>query len=204
MSMSEPASRRRRQTEATRSALVEAARSRFAEHGFAGTSIDDIARDAGLTKGAVYHHFTNKEQLFEQVFEQLEAELAARGAQAARGGADPLDALARGFESFLDAALEPEVRRIVLIDGPAVLGATRYQELDEQYAYAGVVAAIGAAARRGLLRPVDPDALARLLLGACASAGALVARAADPATARRATGQTLRALITGLAAGSGS
>jgi AcrR family transcriptional regulator len=200
--MSKSTSRRVRQTDATRSALLAAARARFAEHGFAGTSISDIAGDAGLTKGAVYHHFTSKEHLFELVFEAMEAELAARGAEAARGGTDPLDALARGFESFLDAALEPDVRRIVLTDGPAVLGTARYQELDEQYAYAGVVAAIEGAARRGLLRPVDPDALARLLLGACASAGGLVARADDPVAARDRTGRTLRALITGLAADS--
>lgn len=196
--MSDRQSRRQQQTDATRDALGAAARARFAAHGFAGTSIDDIAHDAGVTKGAVYHHFASKDQLFDRVFEEMEVGLAARGAAAARGGTDPLDALARGFESFLDAALEPDVRRIVLIDGPAVLGAERYQELDEKYAYAGVVAAIKRAVRLDLLGPVDPDALARLLLGACASAGALVARADDPIAARDRTAETLRQLIRGL------
>lgn len=190
--------RRQERSDATRTALLARARVRFAADGFAGTSIDDIAGDVGVTKGAVYHHFANKEELFARVFEAMEAELAARGSVAAQGSADPLEALARGFESFLDAALEPDVRRIVLTDGPAVLGAERYHELDEKYAYAGVVATIEKASRLGLLRPVDADALARLLLGACASAGALVARADDPIAARRHVGDTLRGLITGL------
>jgi AcrR family transcriptional regulator len=98
--------------------------------------VEDLARAARVTTGALYHHFPTKTALFEAVFEQAHSELMAASLAAAQGASDDLDELGRGFEAFLDAVLEPDLQRILIIDGPAVLGLARYTELDERYAFA--------------------------------------------------------------------
>jgi AcrR family transcriptional regulator len=185
--------------EATRAALVAAGRARFAAAGFGATSVEDIARDAGVTIGALYHHFPNKVEVFATVFETIEAELRDRSAAAALAvGDDPLERLLAGFDAFLDAALEPDVQRIALVVAPAVLGLERYQEIDERYGYTGILATVKAAVARGQVETEDPETLAHLLLGALMHAGTLVARADDHRAARAAVGTTLRTLLSGL------
>ncbi|MPY93795.1 MAG: TetR family transcriptional regulator [Acidimicrobiia bacterium] len=191
---------RAEQVEATRAALVAAGRARFAAAGFGGTSVEDIAREAGVTTGALYHHFPNKAELFATVFETIEAELRDRSATAAlAAGDEPLERLVAGFDAFLDAALEPDVQRIALVEAPAVLGLDRYHEIDERYGYTGILASVKAARSRGRIATEDPDTLAHLLLGALMHAGTLVARAEEPLEVRAAVGQTLRQLLDGLA-----
>src|ERR1044071_9643614 len=109
-------------TEATRGALIAAARPLFAERGYAGVGTEEIVRAAGVTRGALYHHFEGKKGLFEAVYERIEAALAPRIAPGAlAGGAKaPLDAMRAGAEMFLQACTEPEAQRIVLLDGPSV------------------------------------------------------------------------------------
>ena len=116
----------------TRAALVAAARHLFGRDGFAATSVDEIAREARLTTGALYHHFPNKTALFEAVFEAVHADLLEASLQAAVGAADEVELLTRGFDAFFDAVLEPDVQRIIILDAPAVLGLARFTELDEQ------------------------------------------------------------------------
>jgi AcrR family transcriptional regulator len=116
-------------SEATRAKLIAAARRLFAERGYAGVGTEEIVRAAGVTRGALYHHFEGKPQLLEAVYEQIEGELTEKIATGALGGSDPLDALRAGSEMFLDACLEPEVQRIVLLDAPAVLGWERWREI---------------------------------------------------------------------------
>ena len=99
----------------TRAALVAAARRLFGRDGFAATSVDEMARQARLTTGALYHHFPNKTALFEAVFEAVHADLLEASLQAAVGAADEVELLTRGFDAFLDAVLEPEVQRIIII-----------------------------------------------------------------------------------------
>jgi AcrR family transcriptional regulator len=193
------ASLRAEQVAQTRAALVAAGRQLFGASGFAATSVEDIARYARVTTGALYHHFPTKAAVFEAVFEQVHADLMAASAAAAAGASDAIELLAAGFGAFLDKVLEPEVQRIVVTDAPAVLGLARFTELDEKYAFAATVAALEAANASGALRVEDPPTLARLLFGALTRAGLLIASSPDPPATRDAVAATLRAMISGFA-----
>ncbi len=190
---------RAEQVAQTRAALVTAGRRLFGAAGFAATSVEDIAREARVTTGALYHHFPTKAAVFEAVFEQLHGELLAASAAAAADASDAVELLVAGFGAFLDKVLEPDVQRIILTDAPAVLGLARFTELDERYAFAATVAALTAADESGLLQIDDPPTLARLLLGALTRAGLLIASSPEPAATRDAVAATLRTLLTGLA-----
>jgi AcrR family transcriptional regulator len=183
----------------TRAALVTAGRRLFGQAGFAATSVEDLAREAGVTTGALYHHFPTKAALFEAVFEVVHMELMAASGEAAAGASGPAELLAAGFEAFLDKVLEPDVQRIIITDAPAVLGPARFTELDERYAFAAIVAALEAAARAGELRADDPQTLATLLLGMLTRGGMLIASSAEPVATRDAVAATLRAILGGLA-----
>jgi AcrR family transcriptional regulator len=182
----------------TRAALTAAARHLFGRDGFAATSVDDIAREARLTTGALYHHFPNKTALFESVFEAVHVDLLEASFQAAAGAADEVELLTLGFGAFLDAVLEPDVQRIIILDAPAVLGLARFTELDERYAFAAITAALEAATTSGRLRVDDPETLARLLLGALTRGGMLIANSPTPKETRDAVARTLGAMLEGL------
>ncbi|HXW88081.1 MAG TPA: helix-turn-helix domain-containing protein [Streptosporangiaceae bacterium] len=190
---------RAEQVAQTRAALVAAGRRLFGAAGFAATSVEDIAREARVTTGALYHHFPTKAAVFEAVFEQLHGELLAASAAAAVGAHDPVELLVAGFGAFLDKVREPDVQQIILTDAPAVLGLARFTELDERYAFAATVAALTAAHESGLLQIDDPPTLARLLLGALTRAGLLIASSPEPTATRDAVAATLRRLLAGLA-----
>ena len=123
-------------SEATRAALVAAARPLFAARGYAGVGTEEIVRAAGVTRGALYHQFADKRGLFAAVFEQVEADVTERTARAAvaSGASDPLAVLRIGALGWLEACSEPEVQRIVLLDGPAVLGWAAWREIGMRYA----------------------------------------------------------------------
>jgi AcrR family transcriptional regulator len=189
---------RTEQVAQTRAALVAAGRRLFGNDGFASTSVDDLARQARVTTGALYHHFPTKTALFETVFEQVHTELLNGSADAAGGAPDNVEALARAFEAFLDAVLEPDVQRIIIIDAPSVLGLARFIELDERYAFGAIVAALQAADMAGTLRVDDPETTARLLLGALTRGGMLIANSAEPRQTRDAVAKAVRGLLGGL------
>ena len=191
---------RAEQVAQTRAALIAAGRRLFGRDGFAATSVEDLAAEARVTTGALYHHFPTKTKLFEAVFAEAHDELLTASARAAEGASDEVELLARGFEGFLDAILEPESQRIVVIDAPAVLGLSRYTELDEQYAFAAVVAALEAAIAAGRLDVSEPQTLARLLLGALTRGAMLIANSADPSKTRDEVASTMRAMLAGFAA----
>jgi AcrR family transcriptional regulator len=193
------ASLRAEQVAQTRAALVAAGRHLFGTRGFATTSVEDIAREARVTTGALYHHFPTKAAVFESVFEQVHSDLMEASLQAAGQATDAIGLLTAGFGAFLDAVLEPEVQRIVITDAPAVLGLARFTELDERYAFAATVAALEAANDAGALHVADPPTLARLLFGALTRAGLLIASSAEPKATRDAVAATLRAMISGFA-----
>lgn len=192
---------RAEQVKQTRAALLAAGRRLFGRDGFAATSVDDLAREARVTTGALYHHFPTKTALFEAVFEGVHAEMLQASGQAAAGASGELEALSRGFEAFLDAVLEPDVQQIMVTDGPAVLGLARFTELDERYAFADIVAAFQAATAAGRLSVEDPETIARLLLGALVRGGILIANSAQPGQTRDAVGRAIRAMLSGLARG---
>ena len=198
-----PASLRAEQVAQTRAALVAAGRLLFGTKGFAATSVEDIARAARVTTGALYHHFPTKAAVFEAVFEQVHAEMLVASVAASAAAEGALEMLAAGFGVFLDWVLEPEVQRILVTDGPAVLGLARFVELDERYALEPAVQALAAATASGLLRVEDPQTLVLLLFGAMTRAGLLIASSPDPKATRDAVGATFRQMMSGFLAGPG-
>ena len=122
----------------------------------------------------------------------------AASAEAAQDATDHVDALARGFDAFLDAALRPDVQRILALDGPAVLGSARYTELDERYAFSVIVAALEQAAESGAIRVEDPETITRLLLGALTRGAMLIASSPEPVATRDAVSRSIRTLLNGL------
>jgi AcrR family transcriptional regulator len=187
-------------TEATRGALIAAARPLFADRGFSGVGTEEIARAAGVTRGALYHHFEGKRELFEAVYEQIEIELAERiAAGALRANASsPLAAMKAGAEMFLLASTEPETQQVVLLDGPSVLGWDRWREIATEHGLGLIEATLQAAIESGEIdsQPVRP--LAHVLMGALDEAAMLVARADDAERMRAEVGRTLGALLDGL------
>jgi AcrR family transcriptional regulator len=195
-------SRKAEQYEHTRRLLLDVARRRFAERGFAGTGTEEIVQQAGVTRGALYYHFRNKRDLFRAVVEDLQTGIMARVQDAAGAAADPWDGLRAGLHAFLDACLDPAVQRIVLIDAPSVLGWAAWRELDARYGFGLLRDVLHGLMDAGLLeaQPVEP--LAHMLLGALGEAGLVSAGAADPEAARRDVGASLDRLLRGLRAGS--
>jgi AcrR family transcriptional regulator len=187
------------QREATIAALIAAARSLFAERGYAGVGTEEIVQLAGVTRGALYHHFKRgKEGLFQAVLVQISAETAQSVMAAGMRTDDPFQALVLGSEAFLDAAMTREVQRIMLIDGPAVLGWDVWRAADADYALGMIEGALQHAIDAGSLVPQSAKALAHVLLGALDEAAMVVARADDPEAARAEMGQTMRHLLEGL------
>jgi AcrR family transcriptional regulator len=187
-------------TEATRTALIAAARPLFAQHSYAGVGTEEIARTAGVTRGALYHHFAGKRELFAAVYEQIEIELAERIAAGAlqANAHSPLAAMKAGAEMFLLAATEPETQRIVLLDGPAVLGWDRWREIATEHGLGLIEATLQAAVEAGAIDPQPVRPLAHVLMGALDEAAMLVARADDAERMRAEVGRTLGTLLDGL------
>lgn len=184
----------RQRSEATRSALVAAARSLFAEHGYHATPAERVVRLAAVTSGALYHHFDDKRDLFRAAFDAVERSLADRVRVAALGGADPWERLERGVGEYLRACTEPALRQIVLVDGPSVLGWDAWRAADAGHHLRPLASALASTMRAGLIerRPALP--LARLLVGALTEAG--LAAAVDRDETRDATLWLLRRLRT--------
>lgn len=191
-------SRRAEQSEATRAALIEAARSLFAQRGFKAVSTEEIVQRARVTRGALYHHFRGKEDLFRAVFEQVEAELTEQIATQAMTTADPWEAMRAGAQAFLDACLDPAVQQITLLDAPSVLGWEQWREIGQRYGLGLVQASLQAAMDGGQLAPQPVRPLAHLLMGALDEAAMLVARADDVAATRKEVGETLERYLAGL------
>jgi AcrR family transcriptional regulator len=168
---------------ATRDALVTVARELFGERGYDGTSIGAVLAAAGVARGALYHHFATKEELFDAVLDREVARIAARAAEAARAAGDPLDSLRAGCATWLRVALDPAIQRIVLIDPPAVVGWKRWRELDEAHTLGGLRANIAMLAAEGRIPESEVDLFAHMLLAAVAEAALLIAQADDPENA---------------------
>ena len=186
---------------ATRAKLVAAARALFAARGYAAVGTEEIVRAAGVTRGALYHQFRDKEQLFDAVFEEVEAETTQRIAEVALGdgGADPLAALRAGARAFLAVCAEPDIERIVLLDAPAVLGWERWREIGLRYGLGLVAGTLQAGIDAGAIAPQPVTPLAHVLLGALDEGALYVARAADRETARAEVEAIVDRLIDGLA-----
>ncbi|MFC4560436.1 TetR/AcrR family transcriptional regulator [Nocardiopsis mangrovi] len=169
------------QSEATTRILLAEAGRLFARDGYAAVPLDEITRAAGVTKGALYHHFGSKAGLFTAVVARVQQEVAARVAAAADAESDPWDRLTAGCRAFLASAADPDVQRIMLIDGPAVLGWNEWRRMDEESSARHLTEALTAMAETGAIAPQPVEPLARLLSGAMNEAALWLARSDDPA-----------------------
>lgn len=186
------------QADQTRVLLIQAGRTLFGTGGFTATKATDVARLAGVTRGALLHHFGDKEGLFAAVLEAVEADVATRVFASAVEGADPLEWLRLGFSSFLSECIRPDITQIMLIDGPSVLGWETWHEIDSRYGYQPVLETVRAAAAAGQLDTDDPESLASLLLGALTEAATVIGRSNEPDKTRARMAKSLDRLIDGL------
>jgi AcrR family transcriptional regulator len=161
----------RERAEATRAALTAAAQELFAEQGYHQVPAEAVVRLAGVTSGALYHHFRDKRDLFLAAVEAAEARLAARVAAAAAEGSDAWSGLRLGVEEYLRACAEPESARLLFLDAPSVLGAEEWRRIEATHHLRPLRAALAGAMRAGQLERRPPEPLARLLLAALADAG---------------------------------
>ncbi|MGD9736952.1 MAG: TetR/AcrR family transcriptional regulator [Solirubrobacterales bacterium] len=200
-----PEERKRRRSqaersEATRGALITAGRRLFAERGYEAVSAEQIVRAAGVTRGALYHHFGGKAELLDAVYDQLEREVTERIARVVLGSEleSPMEAMRAGIGAFLEECAQAEVRQIALTDAPAVLGWERWREIAAANGLGLIEASLSAAMEAGELRPLPVRPTAHLLLGALDEAAMLAARSDNPAD-RAEAAAVLGALLDGLA-----
>ncbi|CAA0136735.1 Transposon Tn10 TetC protein [Mycolicibacterium vanbaalenii] len=188
---------RRERGDQTRRDLIDAGRALFVAHGYFHTSIGDLVTRSGVgTRGAFYHHFKDKAELFRAVFEEVESDLTLRALASPPPGADPWERLSRGLHSFLEAALEPEVQRIMLLDGPVILGWQAVRAIQERNSIALIQEKVGEAISQGIIEDQPVSELTHILVAAVEEAALLVAHAPDPVGARqRAAGILDRLLL---------
>lgn len=193
-------SRKAEQSEATRAALVAAARALFTERDYSQVGTEEIVRRAQVTRGALYHHFKDKRDLFRSAHEQVEEEMVAAIVAAMEGATDPVELLVAGARRFLDLCLDPTWTQIPLIDAPSVLGWREWREVDMRHGLGLISAGLQGGMDAGVLRvqPVLP--LAHMLLAALSEAGLMVATATDPSATRKEVEPTILGMIESLRA----
>ncbi|MGI5171003.1 TetR/AcrR family transcriptional regulator [Spirillospora sp. CA-253888] len=191
---------RARQREQTRRALLREGRRLFAERGYGAVGLAEIVQAAGVTKGALYHHFTGKSDLFGAVLEEVQQEVGRRVAAAADARDDPWDQFTTGCREFLTAATDPDIQRIMLVDGPAVLGWSEWRAMDEAASARHLADSLSGLIDAGVIPPQPVAPLVHLLSGAMNEAALWLASSADPedlARTRTALGKLLQALRAG-------
>lgn len=192
------AGRRAQMMEETRAKLIRAARTAFAYKGYAAASMDDLTAKAGLTRGALYHNFGDKKGLLQAVIDQIDAEMAARLRGIGAAASDPWRSLLDEYRAYIEMALEPEIQRILLLDGPAVLGdPSRWPS--QNACLAETTRRIQGLVADGAIPPVDAEAAARLLNGASLHAALWVASSQDPEATLGKALDAFRRLAEGLA-----
>lgn len=192
--------RRAERGEATRAAIVGAARELFAERGYADVGTNEVVERAGVTRGAMYHHFPTKKDLFRAVYEETEKQLVAAFAARLSTIDDPWEALVTGMRGFLDVCTDPELAQIGLIDGPSVLGWAEWREIGNRYALGVTTLALQNAMDAGVLRRADVKQLAHLMIGSLGEAAMVLVNAENPEATREDVEPTLMVLLEGLRA----
>ncbi len=173
-------SRRLDYSESTRSALVESAVELFTKRGYAGTSLDEIAKRARVTKGALYHHFSGKQALFEAAFDTVESQVFDRLEKIMNGPDSPWDRALAGLRGFLQSCLDPAYQRIAIHEAPVVMGWERWREAEDRCSFGLVRSGIQALIEVGEVDDVPVDVTARLLFGALSSAAIEIASSPEP------------------------
>ena len=192
--------RREAEARATREALIAAALELFTERGYAAVGTEEIVARAKVTRGALYHHFTDKRDLFRAVFERVEADLMERIGATMESANDPYELMVSGMRAFLDACEEPAVKQISLIDAPAVLGWREWREIDNQHGLGLTRVALQSSVDAGVLRPIAVEPMAHLFVAALSEAAFVIAHAERPKKARSEVEQALLQLVEGLRA----
>jgi AcrR family transcriptional regulator len=182
----------------TRRILLKVARREFATHGYASAATERIVARAKLTRGALYHHYRDKRDLFRAVFAEIQQEILSEINAQASEPRDPLAGLVAGCDAFLDMCLRADIRQIVLIDAPAVLGWDEWRRIDARYSMGSLREGLDACMSAGALRSSSVEALTYLLSGAMNEAVLWLAQSEDPTRDRRRIGRVLRELIEGL------
>ena len=194
--------RRQQYSSATKRALVEVATRLFTEQGYAATSLDAIVAGAQVTKGALYHHYTGKQALFEAVFEKVEGDAARHIKTALKGSRDPWEKALAGLRAFLDVVQQPAYQRVVIQEGPAILGYERFREQEERSSYAIVQDIVRSVLEAGTFE-LGEDMIAtfsRIFFGAMSAAGETVTSAEDPRVAVAQVETAITFILTGLRA----
>jgi len=187
--------------EATRRGLIAAARQLFGEQGYAGTSVDEVVKAAGVTKGAMYHHFRDKDDLFRAVVEQVKVDVTARAAESFFDDGDnddPLQRVHRLFIALVDAHLDPAIQRISIIDARSVFDAATRRDLSTRYEASLLRGAFRSAMRAGVIEQQPLGPLAHIVAGALSEACALIAEADDKDAVRAEVTEVLTRLVDGL------
>ncbi|KQY40113.1 TetR/AcrR family transcriptional regulator [Rhizobium sp. Root483D2] len=191
------ANRRLEMMEENRVKLIAAARKAFAEKGYSAASMDDLTADVGLTRGALYHNFGDKRGLLAAVVDQIDSEMALRAQQIGAGAGDDWQCLLAEGVAYIEMALDPEVQRIVLRDGPAVLGDPS-QWPSQSSCLQATLRTVERLISQGILKPVDAEAAARLLSGAALNAALWIAASDDPQDVLPKAVEAFQSLATGL------
>jgi AcrR family transcriptional regulator len=192
------AGRREAEAQATRDALIQAALELFTERGYAAVGTEEIVARAKVTRGALYHHFADKRDLFRAVFERVEGELMERIGARMDASDDPWELMLAGMRSFLDACEEPAVKQISLTDAPAVLGWQEWREIDNRHGLGLTRAALQNAVDTGVMRPIAVEPMAHLFVAALSEAAFVIAYSDRPRKARAEVEEALIQLIEGL------
>src|SRR5512132_298600 len=195
-----PPSRRDQVARATRDALVQAGLDLFAERGYAAVGTEEIVARARVTRGALYHHFEDKRDLFRAVFQRVEGGLMERIGARMKAAGDPWELMLNGMRSFLDACEEPAVKQVALTDAPSVLGWQEWREIDNRHGLGLTRTALEGAVAAGVLRPIAVEPMAHLFVAALSEAAFVIAHAERPRKARAEVEQALLQLAEGLRA----
>jgi AcrR family transcriptional regulator len=192
--------RRQRYSDSTKRALVDVAEQLFTTHGYSATSLDAIVAGADVTKGALYHHFSGKQAIFEAAFERVESRASSGIARATEGHDDPWEKAQAGLRAFLEAVQEPAYRQVVISDGPSVLGHERFREQEERSTYAIVDEIVRSALGTDAYDLDDAmlDTFTRIFFGAMSAAGSAVAVSQDPAAAAARVELAIGTIMAGL------
>ncbi|QND21102.1 TetR/AcrR family transcriptional regulator [Rhizobium leguminosarum bv. viciae] len=177
--------------------LIVAARKAFAEKGYSAASMDELTADVGLTRGALYHNFQDKRGLLAAVVDQIDTEMAVRAQEIGAGAGNDWQGLLAEGAAYIEMALNPEVQRIVLLDGPAVLGDPS-QWPSQNNCLQVTKSTVGRLIAQGILKPLDPEAAARLLSGAALNAALWIAASEDPQSVLPKAVEAFHALAAGL------
>jgi len=186
--------------EETKAKLIAAGRELFAERGFAGVALTEVSARAGVTRGALYHHFSGKDGLFRAVCEDVAGEVTERVLAAATGEPEAWSRLSTGCRAFLDACADPAIQRILLADAPSVLGWEELREIDGRHGLGLLRLALSEAMREGAVKPGPVDTLAHVLVGALNEAAMLIGRAQEPSGVRDDAVIAIDRLLAGIAA----